>query len=209
MEKAKRTGGRYAETDERILAAALETFGRHGFRGASTRELAAAAGVTEVTLFRHFPSKGRLFSEVARRFSLLPVLERADELFAGLSTEAKFVAIGERALSLLRERTPLIRTMIGESGDHAREARLLFEAVPARAIGLIATLVTAEIRAGRFRRVDPRLAARAFLGMFFTHNLLQEALGGSAVDPVDPAAATRAFVRLFLAGVRKESPDAS
>lgn len=201
-------GARYEATHERIAAAALDLFGRLGFRGTSTREIARAAGVTEVTLFRHYPTKERLFTDVARRFSLLPVLERADELFAGMPLEAKLVAIGGRALALLRERTPLIRVMLGESGRHPREARLFFESVPGRGIELIAGLVETGIRAGRFRRVDPRLAARAFMGMLFTHNLLQEAFGGAAVDPVDPAAAVRAFVDIFLAGVRKEPSDA-
>jgi len=46
-----------------ILQAATRLFGEKG-RGARTAEIAAAAGVTERTLFRYFPSKDRLYQRV-------------------------------------------------------------------------------------------------------------------------------------------------
>ena len=48
---------------ERLLASAIEVFAQRGYRGTTTRELAAAAGVTERTLFRQFPTKAALFQE--------------------------------------------------------------------------------------------------------------------------------------------------
>jgi|SRR5579871_145821 len=49
------------ETRERILAAALELFSDRGFDGASTREIAARAGVTQPLLNYHFTSKDELW----------------------------------------------------------------------------------------------------------------------------------------------------
>ncbi len=49
---------------ERILDAAARVYSRHGFRGATTRLIAAEAGVNEVTLFRTFGSKGALLEAV-------------------------------------------------------------------------------------------------------------------------------------------------
>ena len=48
-------------TQRKILAAALELFAEHGYEGARTRAIARRAGVTEKTLFSHFPSKRDLF----------------------------------------------------------------------------------------------------------------------------------------------------
>ncbi|WP_158596072.1 TetR/AcrR family transcriptional regulator [Oleomonas cavernae] len=45
------------EKREAIVAAALEAFARQGVDAATTREIAAAAGTTERTLFKHFGSK--------------------------------------------------------------------------------------------------------------------------------------------------------
>jgi len=47
-----------------ILAAATRLFGDKGYRGARTAEIAAAAGVTERTLFKYFPSKDSLYQRV-------------------------------------------------------------------------------------------------------------------------------------------------
>src|SRR5215207_7220543 len=49
---------------ERVLEAAARVYSKHGFRGATTRLIAAEAGVNEVTLFRTFGSKGALLEAV-------------------------------------------------------------------------------------------------------------------------------------------------
>ena len=49
---------------ERILEAAGRVYAKHGFRGATTRLIAAEAGVNEVTLFRTFGSKSALLEAV-------------------------------------------------------------------------------------------------------------------------------------------------
>ncbi|MCW0217197.1 MAG: TetR/AcrR family transcriptional regulator [Prosthecobacter sp.] len=49
------------ERRERILDSALRVFADRGFHGATTRELAKAAGVSEALMFRHFPTKEDLY----------------------------------------------------------------------------------------------------------------------------------------------------
>jgi AcrR family transcriptional regulator len=48
-------------TEARIIEAAVQLFSRQGFTGSSTSEIAKLAGVSEVTVFRHFPRKKELF----------------------------------------------------------------------------------------------------------------------------------------------------
>jgi AcrR family transcriptional regulator len=47
-----------------LIETALDVFSRKGFGGATTKEIAAAAGVTEAIIFRHFPTKHDLYSAV-------------------------------------------------------------------------------------------------------------------------------------------------
>lgn len=51
------------------MSAVLPLFARHG-SGVSTRELAAACGVSEALIFRHFPSKEALYSEILTRYKV-------------------------------------------------------------------------------------------------------------------------------------------
>ena len=54
-------------TKERILSAAEELFARHGFQGASLRQVTAAANVNLAAVNYHFGSKDNLVNEVFRR----------------------------------------------------------------------------------------------------------------------------------------------
>ncbi len=55
--------GRREITRGSLRTAALRLFAEHGYDGTTTAEVARTAGVSEMTLFRHFPSKEALLLE--------------------------------------------------------------------------------------------------------------------------------------------------
>jgi AcrR family transcriptional regulator len=101
-----------ARRRERILRAAARVFGELGFRGATTRRIADAAGVHEVTLFRHFGSKEELIREALSLRSQegeKPVLpDEPDDPVAELTE------FGRRQLEHLYRNRSLIRMCMGE-----------------------------------------------------------------------------------------------
>ena len=62
--KANRERLSGAQRRAAILDAAIELFASRGFRGVTTREIAAAVGVTEPVLYQHFPSKRDLYTAI-------------------------------------------------------------------------------------------------------------------------------------------------
>ena len=56
--------GRSARKRRAILEAATTAFLRNGYRGTSMDEIAALAGVSKQTVYKHFADKERLFSEI-------------------------------------------------------------------------------------------------------------------------------------------------
>src|SRR5271157_4907594 len=52
------------ERREAIIAAAVRLFSEKGFRGATTRELAAALDVTEPVIYQHFETKRDLYRAI-------------------------------------------------------------------------------------------------------------------------------------------------
>src|ERR1700752_2789802 len=76
---------------ERVLAAALEVFGRYGFRKASMDDIARSADISRQGLYLHFASKDALFRAAVRR-ALETALEdasrRLDEEGVGLERRA-------------------------------------------------------------------------------------------------------------------------
>ncbi len=53
-----------ADRQRQLLEVAMSAFSLRGFKGTTTKEIAAAAGVAEAVIFQHFPSKEALYSAV-------------------------------------------------------------------------------------------------------------------------------------------------
>ncbi len=69
------------DTRNRILKAAESLFSKNGFDGTPTKKIASEAGVTEMTLFNHFPSKELLYKTVVKeRFLAVEIKSVLSEL---------------------------------------------------------------------------------------------------------------------------------
>lgn len=53
---------------DKLLLAAIDLIASKGYKGVTTQEIAAAAGFSEKTLFRHFGSKQNLLEAAFDRF---------------------------------------------------------------------------------------------------------------------------------------------
>lgn len=117
-----RTSRGVTETRDRLLKAAIEVFSTKGYVGASTREIARVADVTEVTLFRHFQSKEHLLGEVAQRITALQAeaLTHQNEWTYDLSRDLLYYA--QIYDEMLEEYEALFRMFIGEGQRHPTEA---------------------------------------------------------------------------------------
>ena len=71
---------KYSGTALDVLTSARDIFSRKGFSAATTREIALDAGVNELTLFRQFKSKTRLFEAVFEHFYFHPNFNNLREL---------------------------------------------------------------------------------------------------------------------------------
>src|SRR6476619_1427789 len=61
-----RVAARQAEARRRVLAAARVVVSEHGFAAAQVAVVASVADVATGSIYRHFPSKAALFSEMLR-----------------------------------------------------------------------------------------------------------------------------------------------
>ena len=102
------TGGRLSagERREAVLAAAMREFADKGFHGASTDDIARAAGISQPYLFRLFGTKKSLYLETARR-AMGETVTRMANAANGLTGRAALAAMGEAYRELLEDRTRL------------------------------------------------------------------------------------------------------
>lgn len=100
----------------RLIEAAARVYAACGFRGATTRRIAEEAGVNEVTLFRLFGSKAALLEEAVRHANT-PDAGGSQLPEVPVDPQAELTAWCAGHLSVLRERSALIRTSLGEIED--------------------------------------------------------------------------------------------
>lgn len=100
------------ETRTKITSAAKELFIKKGFKGTSTRQIAEKAGISEMTLFRHFPTKDTVFNAVVQ-----PLIDFLDNLEFKEQDELKLQIkeLLQDRLSFLCEERDLVRFVIMES----------------------------------------------------------------------------------------------
>jgi TetR/AcrR family transcriptional regulator len=161
--RTSRTGGRMtkAERKRQLLEHAKQLFVTHGYQNTTTEKIAAAAGVTEPVLYRHFESKKALFLEVLGEIRQA-TLERWNAETASLTDPlARLHAITDMYLGTTREHALEFRIMhrtLIESDDE--EIRASLRAFFLDNESLLAQVIGEGQQSGVFRRnLDPRVGA--------------------------------------------------
>ncbi len=100
------------DTRNNILTAARELFEKRGFAAATTKDIAELAGVSEVTLFRHFPTKRALFNETLH--SCLHPYTLEEYLKNGVTYDLKhdLKHIARETRDNFRKNAPMIRMIM-------------------------------------------------------------------------------------------------
>jgi AcrR family transcriptional regulator len=195
-----------ADRREQILDVATGLFAQQGFQGTTTKLIAAKSGVTEALIFRHFPSKEELYwAVIERKIDCAAPLERLlENLEAGgddldILSRVAFEVLERRA----KDQT-LSRLLLYSALEKHELSERFFRNYIANYFEVLARFVREGIAAGRFREVDPLLAARGFLGMVVYHSWVQELYRGKEVQDFDLQVVSRTLARIWLQGVRAE-----
>jgi AcrR family transcriptional regulator len=161
------------ERPKQILDAALAVFAERGLAAARLDDIAARAGVSKGTIYLYFPNKEELFREVVRT-NVIAYLERGEEKFERTSD-------APRALWSWMEgywawlRSPVFpamhRLMSSELHSFPDLAEFYAKEVIERAQRLLCRMLEQGMKAGQFRKMDPRVAARMLTSLFLTHAL--------------------------------------
>jgi AcrR family transcriptional regulator len=202
--------GRMSSEDRRcqLMRVAIKLFSRKGFRGTTTKEIALASGVTEAMIFRHFLTKEDLYRAILdHKASEEPVEEFLKEL--GEFTERKddeglFLAIATKILGHAERDPDFMRLMFYSALEGHELARSFREKQFKPMNDFVAAYVSRRQAEGVFRKINPTVAVRSFVGMAVHHWLFTRLLEFHAVDVTDQEAA-KLLTNIFLNGLRKES----
>jgi AcrR family transcriptional regulator len=161
--EGSQTSGRMRKADRKrqLLAHAKQLFLSHGYQNTTTERIAAAAGVTEPVLYRHFESKKALFLEVLQEIRQATLERWHSETGSVADPLAKLHAIADMYLGSTREHALEFRTMHRALLDcEDQEIASCLRSFYLDSETLLAQVITEGQQSGVFRRnLDPRVGA--------------------------------------------------
>lgn len=104
-----------AHSKDRLLQAALEVFARKGYHGATTKKIAAAAGVSESLIMRHFQTKLGLFLAVIEGKRIVPSAQDEPPYPAQDNLTDELLCFSDYLLEYARNNADMLRIIMGQS----------------------------------------------------------------------------------------------
>jgi AcrR family transcriptional regulator len=188
---------------QEILAAAAGVFAQYGFLGATTRRIAEAAGVNEVTLFRYFGSKETLLLEAMQHNTLSSGITELPAI--PVDPVQELTVWSEAFISHLRLRSSIIRKTMSEIEEHP-EIGICASHVPKRASADLCAYLDALKREGfTSEEFDSKTASAMLMGAIFGDAMGRGMMGEIYPEPAEKAASFYATFLLRAVGVVEES----
>ncbi len=196
------------DTRDRILDAAHGLFARYGFKGATTRRIAAEAGVNEVTLFRQFACKDDLLREAVERQSRQAVQALDEHRLPATPCDLQ----GELVRFLMGthfgfvQARQAVRTSMAEWGQHPSLQEPLLRTLQGIYDELRTYLKAAQVRGLVRSDLGVAVMAHSVLAVVLADALLRDMM--TERFPLKPGASLDAYLDVVLEGlaVTEEGP---
>jgi AcrR family transcriptional regulator len=149
-----------------ILDAAATAFAEKGFYGATTKEIAAAAGVSEGTIYNYFGSKFDLLIGLMAR--LAEIEQLPGELSQARQGEVRefFVSAFQQRLGRIEAGEEMLKAILPQVFVHEELRGQFYERYVLPIAAMLEAYIEAQIEQGRIRPVNAPLATRLVQGMF-------------------------------------------
>ncbi len=186
-------------TRGRILGAANRLFGALGYTRATTRAIAAEAGVNEVTLFRHFGSTKNLLKAVIQNAVATGFAATFRQQLSG--DYAQDIALmADAQMASMVEGFQAVRLLMCDAQELPEVRELMLGGV-LQNLGFLTDYFQGRIDAGDVRSgLDAGALARAFDALFSTTVFMEALLQPGTVPEVLQEVLLRPLVELFVQG---------
>ena len=166
----KQTENREPDTRQRILIEASRLLSLNGYRGTTTRDIAAAVGISQPSLFFHFPTKIAIVEELYR-YDVMPALRGFENLIAGQgSPAAKLFAMIAGEVDRVMDSPYDMRAYISFEALNDPDLEP-FRDLLHQFDDLTSGLIRAGQESGQFIEGDPWLALQMVSGFLVRSNL--------------------------------------
>ena len=180
------------QTRQHILEKATRLFQTQGYARTTTQEIATQAGIAEVTLFRHFGNKQKLFQAVAQQLSGSDMMPRIESQLTG-DYYADLLLIGQHVLPGLIAQRETIRLLMFEA-SHFPEVQEAVTQNPRELRQMLSNYFQRQIEEGKVQNLNPEVMAHAFFSMLFGYAVGLDTL----TEPLTPEISLNEMVEQFI-----------
>ena len=169
------------ERIDRILRAAQQAFLAHGYNGASTDMIQAAAAVSKSTLYRYFENKEELFKAAFEAYNK-EFLTHIGQIYKDSPDVEEFLfKFGVEFLQVLTSPRGLnlFRTMVAEGQRFPQVGKMFYLVGPKVTCDLVESYLADAHRRGALDVPNPAMSAEFFIGMVRGDLFLRCLLGAS------------------------------
>jgi TetR/AcrR family transcriptional regulator, mexJK operon transcriptional repressor len=162
----------------RIIHAGKIVFLRSGFGAASMDGIAAHAGVSKMTVYRHFQSKELLFAGVINELCQQIIDDDLEKILV-LPPKQALEKFARKIITILfaKETIELHRIVVAESRRFPKLGRFFYQTGPAACIEMLELYLRRHGRNGLVRHGSPRRLAEEFLDLIRGYPHLRLLLG--------------------------------
>jgi AcrR family transcriptional regulator len=191
---------------EQILDVATPLFARRGYQGTTTKQIAERARINEALIFRHFPSKEELYWAVIQRKieAAAPHAQLLEKLQLCAEDVELFTLLGNDILKRRANDQTLSRLLLFSALESHKLSNRFFRTYMADYYDVLARFIRERISRGTFRKVEPLLAARGFLGMIIYYSWVQELFGGKRYQQFEVEQVSRTMAEIWLRGMLRD-----
>ena len=191
---ASPAGGRPVDARKRdaIVACAWELYLAHGVAAVAMETVAAEAGVSKVTVYKHFPDKAALLeagvlAEMERIEAAQQVRSSADGDEPGQGLAERLGVFGRGIMHFLASPNAIAfySTLAGELARHPRLAHRFWDVGPGRTRANLTAVIADAVNRGELDAPDPGEAADHLFGLWQGFTNFQFALGVGDDSDID------------------------
>jgi AcrR family transcriptional regulator len=179
------SGFRKPDAESRILASAAERFASFGYNGVSTRDIALAAGVNEVTIYRHHPRKRDLYmavldaelQQVRLSGDLLARIAEAEDARTAVARTSELIA------ATIMQRPQLLRLVQYSMLELGEDIEPLLRRHLAQLVEVIARYLEPWVARGELRCTSAKALVLSQIAIILSHRSLHRLFSGDGAGP--------------------------
>ena len=192
-----------------LLEVAIDLFSQKGFGGTTTKEIAAAAGVTEAMIFRHFATKQDLYKAILDYKCAMPLAEtwmsEAQSYMDASDDEGLFRFLITQIIAFDRDQTKFAR-LLAHAALEGHELAIMHHDQLGMPVGKKFKEYIARRQAqGALRGSEPGLVILALAGVAQFYSMKKYVYQHGDL-PFEDEAVTAELLNIVLHGLKADSP---